>query len=298
MHSPVVFTAQPAWLKSISSSVYLFNKKNPLCSWLALCFGCISFCVGWENVARWRVVNWWNVVYDWGSQWDCFNRLAVAFLWFVKSLHSQICLDLDFTISSSSSHILQNLLSKVEFFLACNTQRYATEWESSRQWIPFSYEMKVTESCDFRRLEQLTKKKPPLKFHLRLDIKKIQSKPRTWRGHPEGIRPQGPISILAGGRGACWRACLWTLGEDAERRIDRHTSASTFPQCSATEQKCLCCSELWVNRSEKPMSTFSMRLAPQSHYWTAGYFICPFSSHSMKLDVFTCTTGASSSTCK
>lgn len=199
---------------------------------------------------RWRVVNWWDVVFDRGNQWDRFNRLAGVFLWFVKSLYSQICVTWTSVFPHLHVRFSKIFLSKAELFLACNTRWYATEWESSRlqtQWIPFSYEMKVPESCDFRRLEQLTKKPPP-KFHLRSwddgvkpakpGPKKIQSEPRTRRGHSQQWSMTTRLGqsaslqeeeVHVGGR---WEKTqrggpLWKIQFSSDGRIDGHTCAST-----------------------------------------------------------------------
>lgn len=321
------------WSPFLPLFICLEQKKKTLCSWLTLCFGCISFCVGWENVAE--VAS--------GKLVQCcfWLREPMGLLQPTCGCVSVVCKNHrihKFCVSRTPvfPH-LQVRFSKIfyqkaELFSACNT-RHATEWESSRlhrQWIPLSYEMKVTESWDFRRLEQLTEK-PPKKTHLRSRDDGVKpSKP----GHKKKSNPNrergeetqkveettmvrdcttGPISILAGGRAACWRC----LSLDAGRgplwkfsfpQIGGLIDAPALHFLNVQEKSRNVCAALSVEwfeplrrnatESEKPMSTISMRLAPQSHYRTARYFICRFSPHSMKLDVFTRTTGASSSICK
>lgn len=96
------------WSPFLLLFIYLFRKKT-LCSWLTLCFGCISVCVGWENVAEvasGKLVRccFWQREPMGSLQPTCGCVSVVCKITVFTNLR-----DLDFSISSSSSQILQNL---------------------------------------------------------------------------------------------------------------------------------------------------------------------------------------------
>lgn len=137
-----------------------------------------------------------------------------------------------------------------------------------------------------------THQETTLKFHLSswddgvkpasLDLKK--SNPNQERG--EDTLNNGPWRHDWANQHPCRRKRCMLADAGRRRREGGRFEKFSFHQMGGlmdtpAPPRCLCCSELWVIwtpapqrvGSQKPMSTVSMRLARQSHYWTARYFI-------------------------